>query len=304
MKSPDTIIFNIAGGVGKNIVATAVVHSIKKAYPKATIIISSPWKDVWQHNPNISQVINLETTPNFCADFLYKKNVKMCFLDPYNDPDFINRKEHIIDVWCRLCGVESITKIPELYFTEDEKQKTKEKLFDRISEEEKQKPLFFIQPSGGATNQPYPISWARDLPLKTAEAIVLKMNKEGYRTIHLRRIDQIPVLGAEWIDFSMREAMCAIQFSNKRLFVDSFASHTSGAMQLKSVITWITNSPKSFGYDSNINIEAFPNNKNNIEFRHNPDAYLDEYNIAGIWSEHPFKDDEIFDAEEILKYLI
>lgn len=298
-----TIIFNIAGGAGKNIIATAVIESIKAKYPTSQIIISTPWRDVWLNNPNVSKIIDLTTTPSFYEEYVYKKNVTLLFFDPYNDTEFIYRREHIIETWCRLCGVPCITKTPRLFFSENEKEAVRKKLYSNIvDKDDVRKPLFFIQPSGGANNQPYPISWARDLPLKTAEEVVKAMNEQGYRSIHIRRKEQLPLAGTTWIDFTLREAMCSIQFSDKRLFVDSLATHVAGAFELESVILWVTNSPEVFGYSTHQHLEAFKNNQDKLEWRHNPDAYLDQYNIAGVWSEHPFMDDEIFEKEEILKY--
>lgn len=299
-----TIIFNISGGAGKNIAATAVIESIKAKYPKSDIIITTPWIDAWINNPNVSKIIDISKDTGFFENYIYKKDVTLFFFDPYNDEDFLYRREHVIETWCELCGVPCITKQPKLYFTSEENISVLKKISDTAQTDiEKKKPLFFIQPSGGATNQPYPISWARDLPLKTAEEVVDKMNNLGYRTIHIRRKDQIALPNTTWIEFTIREAMCAIQFSAKRLFVDSLAAHVAGALALPTVVVWVTNSPKVFGYEIHTHIEAFEKNPEKIEFRHSPDAYLDTYNIAGIWSEHPFSDDMIFDSNDIVKKL-
>ena len=41
------IIFHIEGGIGKNIMATAVAKAIKKAHPDRKLIVVSPWAAVW-----------------------------------------------------------------------------------------------------------------------------------------------------------------------------------------------------------------------------------------------------------------
>lgn len=290
------IIFNIVGGLGKNIMATAVVASIKKRYPDRSIIVTTPWKIAWLNNPDILEAISLEETPFFYRDYVAGTDSKIFRLDPYSDTDFFRKTKSLIEIWCDLCGVPYKGDVPKLYFTSEEEEIVKKKLFADPSDK---RPLFFIQPSGGASDQPYPISWARDLPLHTAESVVKEMNARGYRTIHLRRETQLPVTGAEWINFTLREAMCAIQFSDKRLFVDSFAAHAAAALKLPSVVTWVVNSPKVFGYDLHANIEV----KTPEEFRHNIDAYLEPHNIMGLWHEHPYKDDKIFSVEEILEKL-
>ena len=50
------IIFHIEGGIGKNIMATAVAKAIKKAHPDRKLIIVSPWAAVWVNNPDIHRL--------------------------------------------------------------------------------------------------------------------------------------------------------------------------------------------------------------------------------------------------------
>lgn len=290
------IIFNIAGGIGKNIAATAVVSSLKKKYPDRAIIVTTPWTIAWINNPDIAAAIDLEKTPYFYRDFILDTDSKIFRLDPYNADDFLQRRKHVAEVWCDLCQAPFKGLEPKLYFTKEEEDAVKARLFPDPNDK---RPLFFIQPSGGAFNQPYPISWARDIPIGIIQEVVNEMNKRGYRTIHLRRDNQIAVEGAEWINFTLREAMCAIQFSDKRLFCDSFGAHAAAAFNLPSVVVWVTNSPKVFGYPLHENIEV----KVPEEFRHRIDAYLETYNIMGIWHEHPYKDDRIFSTGEILEKL-
>lgn len=290
------IIFNIMGGIGKNILATAVVSSIKKKYPNRSIIVTTPWTIAWENNPDIEKAIDLEKTPHFYRDFVRGTDSTIFRLDPYNCDDFFHRRKHLIDIWCELCGVEYDGSSPKLFFTEEEKEVVKSRLFP---DTEDKRPLFFIQPSGGATNQPYPISWARDLPFPVAQEVVNEMNKKGYRTIHLRRDTQLPLENTEWIPLTLRQAMCAIQFSDKRLLVDSFGAHAAAAFGLPAVVTWVSNTPKVFGYGLHANIEV----RTPEEFRHHVDAYIEKYNIGGLWHEHPYKDDRIFSVEEILEAL-
>ena len=42
----ENIIFEVVGGIGKNIVATAVVRAIKKQYPNKNIILQTAYPEV------------------------------------------------------------------------------------------------------------------------------------------------------------------------------------------------------------------------------------------------------------------
>ena len=48
-------VFHIEGGIGKNIAATAVVATYKKAKPERNIIVVSAWPEVWTRNPDIAR---------------------------------------------------------------------------------------------------------------------------------------------------------------------------------------------------------------------------------------------------------
>lgn len=299
-------IFNISGGVGKNIMATAVVEAIKKKYLDGKIIVTTPWTIAWENNPHIERAVSLEKAPLFYKEFIRDRDCEILRLDPYNADDFLHRRKSLTSIWCDLCEVPYSGELPGLYFTNAELEAIRKKIYEpAIHSTNKEpvdpnKPLFFIQPSGGAPNQPYPISWSRDLPIATVEKIVSNMNAAGYRTIHLRRENQIAIPGAEWINFTLREAMGAVKFSHKRLFVDSFGAHAAAAWRLSSVVPWVTNTPVVFGYEMHQNI--LPDAKE--VFRHRMDSYLDAYDIVGRWHEHPYETDQIFDADKITNLLL
>ncbi|HZS43111.1 MAG TPA: hypothetical protein VFA52_02740 [Candidatus Paceibacterota bacterium] len=288
------IIFNIAGGFGKNIAASAVVRLLSEKYPHHSMIVTSPYKDAWANNPYVEKVVDLEKTPEFFETYL-KSGENILFLqDPYNTEDFVYKRKHLIEIWCDICGIKYDGSMPQLFFTEKEREKVKAAL-------PQDKPLFIIQTSGGYINQSYPISWARDLPLGTAQEIVNRMRNEGYEVIHIRRENQYGLEGAirPPLD-SLREFLCALQFTDRRLLIDSAPEHAAAALALSSTVVWIVNSPNVFGYKMHHNILPQIEEK----FRHNPDAYLDRYNIWGTLHEHPYDTDQIFNVEEIIKTLL
>ncbi|MFN9903853.1 MAG: hypothetical protein ACK55Z_34775, partial [bacterium] len=114
-----------------------------------------------------------------------------------------------------------------------------------------------IQTNGGGENQPVKYSWMRDLPIKTAQDVV-DYFAEKYKIFHIRREDQFALNNTTPIHGDFRQLATLISISEKRLFIDSFAQHTAAAFNLPSVVCWIGNTPKQFGYETNTNIEANP----------------------------------------------
>ncbi len=297
MKTPSHIIFNIAGGLGKNIMATAVVRALDKAYPDARITVTTPHRDVWLHNPRVDEIVDVTATPDFYTTYIHDPDDTRLILrlDPYMTADHMYRRAHLTEIWCRLCGVPWDGPKPELYFTARERSMVKKVLAPT------KKPIFLIQTSGGAAQQPYPISWARDISIPFAEQIVEHMSARGYRTIHLRRADQPALTGTEYITLSHRQALIAVTLSTARLFMDSFAHHTAAAFELPSTVLWMSNSPTVFGYAAHDNMLC----KAPEMFRHRLDMSPDGYDILGRPEEYPYETsmDELFDADRVIDSL-
>jgi len=293
LHNPDRLIFVISGGTGKNIMATGVVEAARKQFPESEIIIATPWTEVWLNNPHINRLVNFIKEPGLYKNFVNKPNTAVFLHDVYHESSFIHKQKHLNESWADMCGIKYNGEAPKLYFTDAERAVTKAKL------PQDGKPLFFIQTCGGAQNQDYPISWMRDMPLSIAQRVVDRMNALGYTTVHLRRPDQYALAGTVSPIFTVREMLCSIEFSDKRLFIDSVAEHAAAALGKPSVIVWTGNRPGVFGYTTNANLLP----RETPKFRHKIDSYLEPYNITGIIHECPYDTDELFDVEEILTCL-
>ncbi len=265
-------IFYISGGMGKNIMATAVVANLKRQFPEDDVIIASPYPDIWKYNPDIIAVMNPEHGGEIYKKYVLGSVARVYRLEPYVNADYIYRQKHLVEVWCELYGIPCTDMTPK---------------------------IFLIQTSGGAPQQVYPISWSRDLPLPIAELVCKEMKEKGYRPIHLRRGNQLALEHAEYLDLTLRESLCLISFSEKRLFIDSFAQHAAAAFEKPSVVAWISNSPTVFGYEMHDNITPVLE----PEFRHHINSFLEAYNITGSIDECPYSSNMIFSVDDIVKKL-
>ncbi len=286
------ILFIISGGLGKNIMATAVARAIKKYYPNSHLIIATPHREVWMSNPRADEIISIDA-PDMFAAYFHNKETLLFKHDPYFSEDWVYNRKHLSEIWCDLFKIPWDGEEPELYFTDTETGATK-RLFAGDS-----RPIAMIQSHGGAPYQHLPLSWARDLPHSLVQTAVRFFNAQGYRVIHLRRHDQPHIKSTEFISMSHRQALCAIQFSSKRLFIDSFAAHAAAAFDLPSTVVWIVNSPKVYGYKTHTDITA------NVpdSFRHMVDSYIAPYDITGKAEESPFDGPDYVDIQAVLESL-
>jgi len=287
------IVFQINGGIGKSIAATAVCKAIKTQYPDCRLTVVTGYPDVFAGNKNVNERLSFNDMSYFYERFIQDQpDTKFFFHDPYNDSEFIHRRGHLNEVWCSMNGIAYNGELPELFSSHKERTEYG-KLF------ESPKPILLIQMNGGVSNTGDKYSWPRDLPVATAQRIVNKFAGE-YNVVQIRRQDQLQLQNVYPVSADFRHLLVLISMSAKRLFIDSFAQHAAAALGLPSVVCWIANTPTQFGYEMHTNIIANeptlqPDLKNSI---------FSKFNITGPPSDFPYQsEDEIFDEQTIVDAL-
>lgn len=285
------IIFQINGGIGKCVTATAICEIIKKKYPDSKLIVISGYSDVFLNNPNVDRAYNFGGTSYFFEEFIENKDALVLAHDPYLDINHIQHKEHLLETWCRIYNLEYKGELPKIYLTDRERKFYQNKY-------KSDKPIMLIQPYGGAqTDIKY--SWARDIPENVVNKVI-KEFKYQFNILHVKREDQLKFPDTFEISDNFR-ALCVLnEMSQKRLLIDSFLQHVSCAMDKKSTVCWIVNKPNVFGYQIHDNIIC-------NEFTRKGEtrsAYLNKFNITGDLVEFPYNNEiEIFDEEKIIHSL-
>ena len=288
-------IFHIEGGIGKNILATAVVSSLKSADTERNIIIVTAWPQVWFNNPDVYQIYPIGQAANFFKNFIKDKDTKVFRIDPYHHEDYVLNKRHLIDIWCDLCGVKNNGKGPKLYFSPLELEFIKLKIFKGVT-----KPIFLLHTNGGGAGpNARPYSWYRDLPLQNAQDVV-NYFKNDYHIYQIGYEGQNLVEGANKLTLETREILAAPLFCKKRLFIDSFSQHASVALQQKSVVCWIGNKPEVLGYNFHLNVK--PNIEPVFDTLHS--SYLEDFDIGGNPVQFPYDRLKLFDSNEIINKLL
>jgi hypothetical protein len=285
------LIFQISGGIGKCIAATAVCSAIKKKYPKDDLIVVSGYPEVFINNPNVKKTFAFSNISYFYQDYIDGKEVKTFLQDPYLTTDYINESKHLIEIWCEMFGLQYDGEFPEFFMTAREIESFQRQV--RLD-----KPIMLLQTNGGAdANKKY--SWARDLPVSAVQKIIEEF-KDTHNILHIRREDQLGFNHTTQLTGQLRQILAIAMLSDKRLVIDSFMQHALAALKLPSVACWIVNKPRVFGYDLHTHILAQP-------FTHTPElrnSYLSKFNIGGDELEFPYNNEtEIFSVEEIINAL-
>lgn len=285
------LIFQISGGIGKCIAATAVCSALKKKYPEADLIVVSGYPEVFLNNPNVKKSLAFGNLQYFYQDYIEGKEIKAFIHDPYLTTDYIKEDKHLIQIWCDLFEIPYNNEFPEMFITQREIE-----MFQRQVQVEK--PILLLQTNGGGdTNKKY--SWARDLPTSVVLQIIEEFKKD-FAILHVRREDQIGYQNTSTLTGQLRQILAISQLSSKRLLIDSFLQHAFAALNLPSVCCWIVNKPKVLGYGLHHHIFA-------NEFTVKPElrnAFLSKFNIGGDEVEFPYNNEkEIFNVDDIIKAL-
>lgn len=284
------VIFNVSGGIGKNIMATAVVSSIKKRYPEHNLIVVCPYPEVFINNPEIYRVFKSGITPYFMEDYIHDDTI-ILMADPYQHDSFVHKKKHLIEVWCDTFNVKCESLTNNLFLTSAEIQFAREK-FTR------KKPLFVIQTSGGSGGGKWNYSWSRDIPINQAQQIVNIMT-ETHHVMHVRRKNQPSLNNCEWVEADLRELFGLIYISDKRLFNESFGYHAAAAFNLPSTVCFIGTKPDVYSYPMHHNILP---KEDHPQFIHGIDKYMEDSPWGGEkLYECPYNINNLFSITQIIE---
>ena len=288
----NTVIFQVDGGLGKSIMATAILKVIKKQYKKANIIVVTGYPDVFVGNPNVNKVLQQQQAVGFYKNYIHNKDTKVFITDPYTTSDFITESNHLLKIWCDILGLTYNGELPEIFLSKGEKEYFAP--FYKLD-----KPIIAIQPNGGAIGQPLKYSWSRDLPASVVNEVVAQF-KDNYAILHIKREDQLIYENTIGALDSWRSIAIMLTLSAKRLLIDSSSMHIATALNLPSVVGWIGTNPKVFGYDMHTNIIANePTKEVNIE----RNSYT-KYSLYEDISTLPYNNfNEIFDTQSIINAL-
>lgn len=289
-----TVIFHIDGGLGKHIMATALLKVIKKAHPNDTIHVVCAYPDVFKNNPMADKVIQNGQHGAYYQDNIRgkEKQTKLYYTDPYTHSDFILEQDHLFNIWAKQWGLTYNGETPQIYLTQSE--------IDYYAPFYKaEKPILVIQPNGGPIGQSYNYSWTRDIPEPTVLSVIERF-QNTHTIVHIKRKDQKSYPNTLAALDGFRSIAVLLQLSDKRLLNDSFAQHLAACFNLKSTVCWVTTKPEIFGYNLHDNIKSKPFNMK-VDF---PNSLYQPFALSQDISSCPYsKLKDIFDDKKIIKSL-
>ena len=203
------------------IMATAVIASYKRQFPDAKVVVVSGYPEVFVNNPYVYKNFPFATT-DLWKNYYGNPDWKVSAHDPYMEESWIkNSPTHLIEVWCKMLGVDPVQKTPLLYFSGPE--------LDELNAMIKvDKPLMVVQSTGGAHAAAR--SWTRNPPMSEFNDY-LAQYMETHFVLHLA-VPETPLLSNvhQRVDnLNRRQAMALIYYASAFVGIDSFGQHARAA---------------------------------------------------------------------------
>jgi len=302
MQEAEYIVLEVQGGIGKNIMATAVVRNLKKAYPEKKIIVLAGSPDVFLKNPNIKRTYHFAQALYVYEDYFKEAKAVMLSVEPYRHFDYIKKKRHLVECWCEQIDIPCDSVYPEIFLSENEKAMA------QLYLEQFDKEMVLFQGEGGKdpkdkTNKEKIIAsssmYKRNLTRKTMDEITAGLIDRGFMVGVVSSPNQYLPSKAERITFSVRAILALIPHVAETICIDSFLLHGTAMFKKKCLSLWGGTNPKCLGYDINVNLTRQVCDN---PMCHRPNSFLFDVESTGFpWDcQH---NDACMDykAEEILK---
>ena len=289
------VLFESTGGLGKTIMASAVIAAIKKQHPDREILVLTGHPYALLNNPNVYRVIPFGTA-NVYEDYVKGKDVIFMCNEAYKSHGYLAQDRHLIQCWCECNGVTYSNELPTLHLSPLEIANARQEL-SALSN----KPILMMHVTGGA-NAAVKYTWNRDFPPQQAQRIA-DILKDKFHICQIVGKDQPKLnnISAHITAPNIRQLFALLTCAKSRLLIDSFAQHAAAALKLPSTVAWITNKPIVFGYDIHRNVFPSATLIPNRTFEYG----LSEYDFGGMRThDFPFQSLDLFNLDEVIQTLV
>jgi hypothetical protein len=286
-------IFQVAGGLGKNIAATAVAQVIKKAYPDRELICLVSWPELWANLPFVYRVFPLGNVQYFYDEYVKDKDSLFFLQEPYFTSTHINKTHRLVESWCLMYGLTYANEQPVIRIN-PEQRKAIRNFYEPKFEG---KPFLLLHTNGGMYTNERPYCWSRDMPIEIATKVANHFKKSHF-VMQITRPTS-PKIEVEGVfvrseQLSNTELCGLVELTDKRLLIDSSLQHAAAAFALPSTILWNATSSVIFGHSIHDNLQAKPKPTKSL-----PGSVYFDYQFDANENEFPYEEDDLKDLYNI-----
>jgi hypothetical protein len=284
-------VFQVAGGLGKNIAATAVAQVIKRTYPDRELVCLVSWPELWTNLPFVYRVFPLGNTQYFYEEYVDGKDTLFFLQEPYFTTTHINKTHRLVESWCLTYNLEYKGEQPVIKIN-PEQRKAIRNFYEPKFEG---KPFLLLHTNGGLFTNERPFCWSRDMPIEVAQKVADHFKKSHF-IMQVTRPNSPKVEGAfvRNEQLSNTELAGLVELTDKRLLIDSSLQHSAAAFGLPSTVLWNATSSVIFGHALHDNIQAKEKPQKSL-----PGSVYFDYQFDANENEFPYEDDDLKDLYNI-----
>jgi len=284
-------IFQVSGGLGKHIAATAVAQVIKLTYPDRELICVVAWPELWASLPFVYRAFPLGGTQYFYEEYIDGKDSLIFANEPYFTTTHVNKTLPLVESWCKLYGLEYQGEQPVVKIN-PEQRKAIRNFYEPKFEG---KPFLLLHTNGGLFTNERPFCWSRDMPIEIATKVAQHFKKSHFiMQISRPASPEIPEVFIRKEQLSNTELIGLLELTDKRLLIDSSLQHGAAAFGLPSTVLWNATSSVIFGHKLHDNIQAKDKPQKSL-----PGSYLFDYQFDANENEFPYEDEDLSDLYNI-----
>jgi hypothetical protein len=284
-------IFQVSGGLGKHIAATAVAQVIKRTYPERELVVCCAWPELWSSLPFVYRVFPLGNTQYFYEEYVDGKDSLFFIQEPYFTTTHINKTHRLVESWCMAYGLEYQGEQPVLKINPEQKKAIRNFYEPKFEG----KPLMLMHTNGGLYTNERPFCWSRDMPIEIATKVAQHFKKSHFiMQITRPASPQIPDVFVRNEQLSNTELCGLVELTDKRLLIDSSLQHAAAAFKLPSTVLWNATSSVIFGHALHDNIQAKEKPTKSL-----PGSYLFDYQFDANENEFPYEEEDLKDLYNI-----
>jgi len=292
-------IFSHQGGLGKSIAATAVAQAIVNNFPDRSLIVVTPWPELWVSLPFVYRVFQLGNTSYFYEEFVKDKGSLIFGNEPYFTSSHVNMELPLIESWCNMYQIKFNGEKPMIRINSEQRKAIRSFYEPKFEGKE----LLIIHSCGGLFTNEKAYCWQRDLPPEIAIKVAKHFQQKGMFVMQITRPAsyKIPDVFVRNEQLSQTELCGILELSSKRLLIDSSLQHASCALGLPATVLWHGTSPKLFGHSIHTNIRAKEKPRKPL-----PGAFLFDVSFDGNESEWTYEEGDekdLYNIDEIISSL-
>jgi hypothetical protein len=242
----------VEGGIGKCTAFTALINKLTKK-DKSPVQIYTPYIDCFAGNPNVKLVLE-QSLPIQDTRIMASENIY--YSEPYKS-NFQFGKEHIIESYCKLHGVEfDVSMKPKLYTSHHAEEVKAWKDKNNIDK------YILVQFSGGQSPIAYTGQYNnhnpnRNYPPFLAQQVVnlLKEEYPNVTIIDCTLPNEPTFLNTIKCDLHWSRIHELLKDSEGFISIDSCMNHFSASANKHGVVLWGSTRWIQFGYSQNTNLQ-------------------------------------------------